>query len=90
VEADPTRKGWSRYYVKANYWPGPGYPGTLGNTYDHPDGILELELQQRLPGETDETPGWILLDPWTGEVIDVRLPDWVVEAAASGSPSPVP
>ena len=59
------------------------------DTYDHPNGILELELQQRLPGEVNEIPGSILLDPWTGEVLYVRVPDRVVDAAASAGPSPI-
>jgi hypothetical protein len=90
VEADPTRQGWDLDFVDAILRVGPDDPDRFLDTFDHPDGILELELQQRLPGEVNATPGSILLDPWTGEVLHVRVPDRVLDAAASASPSPMP
>ncbi len=93
VEADPTRAGWSPYYVKANLWAGPGYPESFVNTFDHPNGILELELDQTRPDVTSMASGSmasgsILLDPWTGEVLEVKVPDLVLDATTSASPSP--
>ena len=87
VEADPSRNGWDRDYVRAHYWAGPDYPGPFLNTFDHPNGILQLTLDQRLPGEADTVPGWILLDPWTGEVIHVRVSEWAVTPSPSPEPS---
>ena len=89
VEADPSRNGWDRDYVRAHYWAGPDYPGPFLNTFDHPNGILELTLHQWLPGEADTVQGWILLDPWTGEVIHVRVPEWALTATPLPSPSPM-
>lgn len=88
VEADPTREGWSRSYVKALLWGGPDYPGGFPDDPEHTNGILELELEQALPVQSTAMDGSILLDPWTGEVLDVHVPEWVLDPAGSASPSP--
>jgi hypothetical protein len=68
VELEPGRERWCDWCVSATGWPGPTYErhlylSHLGDT--RPNGVLDLELDQR------QTRGIIILDPWTGEVIDV-------------------
>jgi hypothetical protein len=66
---DERRDSW----VDVGGWPGPTYPpqprmsGLAGKA---PNGIMEIGLQQRVPG-VDYTLGVALVDPWTGEVVDV-------------------
>jgi hypothetical protein len=88
VEADPTREGWSPYYVDSILWGGPDYPDGFPDDSGHANGILELELEQVLPIQSTPIDGMILLDPWSGEVLDVRVPDRALYDPAMTSPSP--
>ncbi|MFO7533532.1 MAG: hypothetical protein R6W93_13815 [Candidatus Limnocylindrales bacterium] len=68
VDLEPGRDRWCDWCVSVTGWPGPTYErhlylSHLGDT--RPNGVLDLELDQR------KTRGIIILDPWTGEVIDV-------------------
>jgi hypothetical protein len=70
VDAEPSRERWCRWCVSVNGWPGPTYENHLylsglGDTA--PTGVLTLELDRQ------QTRGIIVLEPWTGEVIDVHF-----------------
>ena len=80
--ADPEFAAWvDRWeerrdsWVDIGGWPGPPYPpqprmsGLAGKA---PNGIMEIGLQQQVPG-MDHTLGVALVDPWTGEVVDVEF-----------------
>jgi hypothetical protein len=90
VEADPTREGWDLDYVVALLWAGPQLPSDFPDLAEHPLGILELQLWQMLPVRSTAIDGSILLDPGTGEVLEIGVPDWVLDALETPMPSTVP
>lgn len=66
VEAHPDdQRGWSADVVGR---PGPNYGSGLAGKA--PNGVVEVSLQQKVPG-VDHLMGVALVDPWTGEVVDV-------------------
>ncbi len=79
--ADPRFAEWvelrsegQHAWVSVAGWPGPTYPphpyleALDGRA---PNGIVVLVLQKAAPGDADPWLGQALVDPWTGEVVDV-------------------
>ena len=70
VDARPDTHGW---WVDVNRSPGPSYIGvdqwaTISDRV--PDGVFEIMLAQDVPGSKEHI-GVAILDPWTGELVDV-------------------
>jgi hypothetical protein len=60
-------------WVDVTGWPGPTYgsqPRMSGLVGKAPNGIMEIGLQQQVPG-VEHTLLVALVDPWTGELVDI-------------------
>ncbi|MFN8620674.1 MAG: hypothetical protein U0869_08035 [Chloroflexota bacterium] len=91
VDADPTRERWT--FWMAMLWPGPEYPDWIVGRGDlhrfgRPNGIQDLELSMTGLRNDGTYPGFALLDPWTGELLQVIVPD--EPPALSPPPRPGP